>query len=101
MSRPRSGRSKARRGELGRTRRAVNLLSESLKLAQDRVAELEGALAASVETHEQDSMTIGRLETELSRRADLFETLKAQISTLTDTLKAGGHGGRDPRTAQN
>jgi MshEN domain len=81
--------------DLERLRREVEGLADSLTLAKGRISEQEAALAAAAETHRRDAATIRELESELSQRADLFETLKGQIATLTETLEASPDEDRD------
>jgi hypothetical protein len=75
-------------GELDRARSEIAALGASLELARDQLGEQEDELEAAAEAQEQDAETIRRLENELARQSELFETLKQQVATLTHTLNA-------------
>jgi len=75
--------------ELQRVRDEVTVLGRSLAVARDQLAEQEEELEAAEELRERDADTIRRLERELGQRADLFETLKAQVVSLAETLETG------------
>ena len=74
--------------ELGRIRGEVAAIGSSLALARAQLAEQEDELEAAEEAKAEDRATIRRLESELAQRTELFETLKAQLVSLTETLGA-------------
>ena len=75
--------------ELQRIHHEVTALGESLALAREQLAESEAELEAAQEANDQYAVTIGRLESDISEQNDLFEILKAQVTTLNTTLGVG------------
>jgi len=65
--------------QLERARKEIVALGNSLEVARSQLADQEAELEALSE--ERDD-----LEQALTRQNDLFETLKGQVATLTDTL---------------
>jgi MshEN domain len=74
---------------LERAHHDVTVLGKSLQLARDQLAEQEDELEAALERREQDAERIRRLESELSQRGDVMETLRGQVAGLGNLLGGG------------
>jgi hypothetical protein len=75
-------------GGLQQMHREITALGKSLALAREQLAEAEGELEAARAAHDEDAVTISRLQSEISERDELFDTLRAQVTTLNATLDA-------------
>ena len=72
--------------ELQQIHSDVAALDNSLQHTRDQLAQADTELLAARATHEHDTATIQRLQAERSQQTELFHTLKAQLTTLNDTL---------------
>ncbi len=75
--------------ELDRVKHEATALVDALGQAQSRLGEYQQELADAQKSREEDAETIRRLESELWKRGDLFQDLKAQVAKLNEAIDAG------------